>query len=82
MPPVATRRYGSRMPNAPKTPARQIRIGDEWYDFDAAAKAQDTDRATLIREFINWYLNEPGARLPDRPDRRMWDAEAGPPADA
>lgn len=67
------------MPNAPKTPARQIRIGDQWYDFDAAAKAQDTDRATLIREFINWYLCEPGARMPDRPARSMWEAEAAPP---
>ncbi|MGF2208992.1 hypothetical protein [Streptomyces albidoflavus] len=57
------------MPNAPKTPARQIRIGDEWYDFDAAAKAQGTDRATVIRNFIAWYLRQPGAKLPERPDK-------------
>ncbi|MBZ6252190.1 hypothetical protein KVH27_27980 [Streptomyces olivaceus] len=56
-------------PNAPKTPPRQIRIGDEWYEFDAAAKAMGTERATLVREFIAWYLREPGAELPERPAR-------------
>ncbi|MFJ6215053.1 hypothetical protein ACIQGZ_17210 [Streptomyces sp. NPDC092296] len=58
------------MPNAPKTPPRQIRIGDEWYDFDTAAKTMGTERATLIREFIAWYLRRPGAKLPQRPDAR------------
>lgn len=64
------------MPNAPRTPARQMRIGDEWYDFDAAAKAAGTDRATLVREFIRWYLREPGARIPNRPARTQWEAPA------
>jgi hypothetical protein len=58
-------------PNAPKTPARQIRIGDTWYDFDAAAKAMGTERATVIRELIDWYIREPGAKLPTRPDRAL-----------
>ena len=58
------------MPNAPKTPARQMRISDEdWADFESAATGQDTDRATLVREFIAWYLRRPGAKLPKRPDR-------------
>ncbi|WP_435110203.1 hypothetical protein [Nocardiopsis synnemataformans] len=55
------------MPNAPRTPARQVRIGDEWYEFDAAAKSMDTERATLLREFIAWYLRKPGAKMPKRP---------------
>ena len=67
MKPVATPRYGVPMPNAPRTPARQIRIGDEWYEFDDAAKSMDTERATLIREFIAWYLRKPGAKMPKRP---------------
>lgn len=75
MQPVTTPGYRPGMsPNVPKTPPRQIRIGDEWYDFDKAAKSQDTERATLIREFIAWYLREPGARLPKRPDREAWEA--------
>lgn len=62
------------MPNAPKTPARQIRIGDTWYDFDAGAKAMDTERAAVIRELIDWYIREPGAKLPPRPDRAVIEA--------
>ncbi|MFI6140335.1 hypothetical protein ACIBCC_19370 [Streptomyces griseus] len=61
-------------PNMPKTPPRQIRIGDAWYDFDAAAKAMGTERAAVIRELIDWYIREPGAKLPARPDRQVVDA--------
>lgn len=69
---VATPGYRSRMPNQPKTPARQMRIGDEWYDFDLAAKAQDTERAAVIRAFIDWYIQRPGAELPERPEASHW----------
>lgn len=72
---VATPGYGQGMsPNMPKTPPRQIRIGDTWYDFDAAAKAMGTERATVIRELIDWYIREPGAKLPSRPDREIVEA--------
>lgn len=67
---VATPQYGAIMPNAPGTTPRQIRIpADEWQEFDDAAKGQHppTDRATLVREFIRWYLRKPGAKLPRRP---------------
>lgn len=56
------------MPNAPKTPARQMRIPDrDWYEFEEAAARAGTDRATLVREFIAWYLRRSGAKLPERP---------------
>jgi hypothetical protein len=61
-------------PNQPKTPPRQIRIGDTWYDFDAASKAMGTERAAVIRQLIDWYIREPGAKLPDRPDRAIVEA--------
>lgn len=32
-----------------------------------------TERASLIREFIAWYLRQPDAELPERPDRDTWD---------
>lgn len=75
---VATPGYVQGMsPNVPKTPPRQIRIGDEWYAFDRAAKAQGSERATLVRQFIAWYLREPGAELPERPAVESWrDAPA------
>lgn len=52
----------------PHTPPRQIRIPDEdWGDFAEAAKQEGSDRATLVREFIRWYLRRPGAKMPQRP---------------
>lgn len=74
---VATPGYRSRMPNQPKTPARQMRIGDEWYDFDFAAKAQGGERAAVIRAFIDWYIRRPGAELPERPDASYWRKAEG-----
>lgn len=50
------------------TQPRQIRIPDQdWTDFDQAARDAGTDRATLIRAFIRWYLHRPGAKAPKRP---------------
>ncbi|MGF0163095.1 hypothetical protein ACQRET_03500 [Streptomyces koyangensis] len=63
----------------PHTPPRQIRIGDDWYAFDRAAKAQSTERAELVRAFISWYLRTPGAKLPARPERAAWEGEEGTP---
>lgn len=59
------------------TPPRQIRIGDEWLDFDRAAKAQGTERAAVIREFIAWYLRHPGATMPKRPEVNAWQSSEG-----
>lgn len=56
------------------TPPRQIRIGDEWFDFDRAAKAQGTERAAVIREFIAWYLRRPDAPIPERPEADAWQS--------
>jgi hypothetical protein len=68
------------MPNAPKTPARQIRIGDDWDDLDAAAKSMNTTRAAVVRELIRWYMRKPGVPLPDRPADGPWSAESSPEA--
>lgn len=67
MKPVATPRYSAGMPNAPRTPARQFRMGDDWYEFDDAAKSMGTERAAVLRELVAWYLRKPGAKLPNRP---------------
>lgn len=50
--------------------ARQtIRIDEAlWRQFDAArTRADKKDRSEVIREFIRWYVREPGAKLPKRP---------------
>jgi hypothetical protein len=38
---------------------------DDWTAFGEALK--DTDRATVLRAFIAWFLRKPGAKLPQRP---------------
>lgn len=40
---------------------------DDWTDFGTSAKAQGTDRSKIISAFIAWYLDRPGAVLPERP---------------
>lgn len=58
------------MPNAPKTPLRALRIpDDEWEDLGAAVEGTLTDRTKVIREFVQWYLRRPGAKLPARPTK-------------
>lgn len=53
------------MPDAPKTQHRSIRIDDDlWEELGRVA---EPDRATVIREFIRWYLRRPKAKLPERP---------------
>lgn len=59
------------MPNKPGTQHRSVRISDEdWSDFDVAAKSLGSDRGTVIKEFIRWYLRRPKAKMPQRPEVR------------
>jgi hypothetical protein len=56
------------MPNAPRTQHRSVRISDEdWNDLGARTAEEGTDRGTVIKELIAWYLHRPGAKLPKRP---------------
>jgi antitoxin component of RelBE/YafQ-DinJ toxin-antitoxin module len=57
------------MPNAPKTQHRSVRVDDElWSSADQATKADGTDRSSVINAFLRWYVREPGAKLPKRPE--------------
>jgi hypothetical protein len=46
--------------------ARQtIRIDEDlWNRFGQVA---EPDRSTVLREFIRWYVGEPGTKAPKRP---------------
>jgi hypothetical protein len=69
------------MPNQPNPDRRHrmVRVPEaEWTDLDTAAKAQATNRARLINEFISWYLRRPGAKLPKRPPTTTDSAEDDP----
>jgi metal-responsive CopG/Arc/MetJ family transcriptional regulator len=53
----------------PKTPHRQVRVDDDLWDrFGEAVERQGApDRSVVLREFMAWYVREPGARSPQRP---------------
>jgi hypothetical protein len=59
------------MPNVPKNKHRSVRFSDEdWADLLAGAETQDSDRGTVIKELVHWWLRRPGAKLPTRPNTR------------
>lgn len=65
------------MPNVWKTRHRSVRVSDEdWADLLAATEAEGSDRGTVIKEFIAWYLHRTDApkRL-SRPDVSVWQKE-------
>ena len=67
------------MPNDPKTQHRSVRISDDdWRDLLAAAKTQSSDRGSVIKELVAWYLRRPGATMPKRPDVATWKTEEKP----
>jgi hypothetical protein len=64
-----------RMPNHPRTQHRSVRVpDDDWADLETTTNGVGSDRGTVIKEFIRWYLRRPGAKLPERPERAKPDA--------
>ena len=56
------------MPNQPKTPARAARLDDElWRELNQRAYELGSDRSSVIRELVRWWLRRPGAKMPARP---------------
>lgn len=44
---------------------------DTWIEFGSAVTFRadpPTDRTAVLREFVHWYIGEPGAEMPVRPD--------------
>ncbi|MCZ1021384.1 hypothetical protein [Streptomyces noursei] len=67
-------------------PPRQVRIGDEWFEFQAALEAMGgglkdggTERALNLRNYIAWFVREPGAAALKRPpaEKRDWIVKRG-----
>ena len=51
------------------TPKFGIRVPEVvWQQFGEAVATLGTDRSAVLREFLAWYLRQPGAKLPPRPD--------------
>jgi hypothetical protein len=62
------------------TPPRQVRMGDEWYELQAAlelmgggAVGSGSERAENLRAYIAWFTRQPGAKQPTRPPAEMRD---------
>jgi hypothetical protein len=43
-------------------------VDELWHRFGEAARAAGTDRSSVLREFIRWYVRDPDAKPPKRPD--------------
>lgn len=60
------------MPPKPAGNLRRFRTTDElWERFgDAVERSPDpeADMSKVLRQFVRWYVNEPGAALPRRPE--------------
>lgn len=54
------------------TPLQHVRIPQN--DWDTLRAVSGRQAATVLREFIRWYLRRPGAKLPQRPTREEVDA--------
>ncbi|MDX3714380.1 hypothetical protein PV733_36745 [Streptomyces europaeiscabiei] len=56
------------MPNAPKTPIQRFRLDTEpWQRFGELTKAEGTDRSSVIRQFVLWYIGTPKVAAVRRP---------------
>lgn len=54
------------------TPKRGIRIPDEtWLPAVERARGKGTSTGELCREFLEWWLRKPDAKLPKRPDPKI-----------
>lgn len=50
-------------------PRRTVRVDAETWDrFGHAAESLGKERATLLRDYIDWLLRKPGAPEPKQPD--------------
>lgn len=71
--------YPGHMPNQPKTQHRSIRVPDDtWTTAMDVARANGTSVGEVVRDFLDWWLRTPGAKMPKRPDvNRTADGDHG-----
>lgn len=63
-PPADVRTTVAR-PKTGQTPVRTLRMPDpDWPDMHAVT---GRELASVIHQFVRWYLRRPGAKLPERP---------------
>jgi len=58
-------------------PQHTVRMDDlTWEIFGDVARDAGTDRATLLRQFVLWYIRARGATMPPRPAVRSSESES------
>ena len=58
------------MPGKSGAPLRSFRVPNlVWQRFIEATVRAGTNPRTVLREFVLWYADYPGAELPTRPDQ-------------
>jgi hypothetical protein len=63
-------------PATGQTPVRNLRVAnDVWLPALAAARHSGATLTDVITQFLRWYLRLPGAKLPERPERRATEDE-------
>jgi hypothetical protein len=56
------------MPNAPKTPIQRFRLDTEpWQTFGEMTRQNGTDRSSVLRQFVLWYIGAPKVKAVRRP---------------
>lgn len=59
-----------------KTGLRRFRTTDDlWKRFGDAVEGSgdpEADMSKVLRQFVRWYVHEPGAKQPDRPGAGPW----------
>jgi hypothetical protein len=49
------------------TPRQTIRVDEDlWVKFGELTAAEGLDRSSVLRNFIRWYIGQPGAKPPVR----------------
>lgn len=62
------RPYGDRVPNAPRTPSRSLRVLDpEWEGLDVVTKSLGMDRGKWLKQAIEWMFYAPDSDPLPRP---------------
>ena len=66
------------MPNKPGTQHRSRRVSDDdWADLETATGTLGSDRGTVIKQFIRWYLRRPGGAAPPAARSGVLDGTRG-----
>lgn len=67
--PNPPRRYDTLPTVSKGTSLQSFRVAsDLWRQFAERTKLAGTNRSEVLRRFIAWYLREPDAELPERPE--------------